>query len=189
MLIYGSNHWWYNTITFRLNDHNTTARNLKLAEAIFKKYNPAYPFQYSFVDQEYAEKFKSEQRTSTLATVFSVLTILISCLGLFGLAAYMAENRSKEIGIRKVLGASVMSIMQLLTKEFVALVIIAIVIASPIGWWLMNKWLQDYNYRINISWLVFACSGLAAVMIAIITVSFQAGRAAIAKPVNSIKAE
>lgn len=189
MIIYGSNHWWYNTITFRLNDHNTTARNLKLAEAIFKKYNPAYPFQYSFVDQEYAEKFKSEQRTSTLATVFSVLTILISCLGLFGLAAYMAENRSKEIGIRKVLGASVMSIMQLLTKEFVALVIIAIVIASPIGWWLMNKWLQDYNYRINISWLVFACSGLVAIIIAVITVSFQAGKAAIAKPVNSIKAE
>jgi ABC-type antimicrobial peptide transport system permease subunit len=189
MIIYGSNHWWYGTITFRLNDHNSTARNLKAAEAIFKKYNPAYPFQYSFVDQEYAEKFKSEQRTGTLATVFSVLTILISCLGLFGLAAYMAENRSKEIGIRKVLGASVMSIMQLLTREFVALVIIAILIASPIGWWLMNKWLQDYNYRINISWLVFACSGLAAIIIAVITVSFQAGKAAIAKPVNSIKAE
>ncbi|HEY4196867.1 MAG TPA: ABC transporter permease, partial [Mucilaginibacter sp.] len=189
MIIYGSNHWRYNTITFRLNDHNTTARNLKLAEAIFKRYNPAYPFQYSFVDQEYADKFQSEQRTSMLATVFSVLTILISCLGLFGLAAYMAENRSKEIGIRKVLGASVMSVMQLLTREFVALVIIAILIASPIGWWLMNKWLQDYNYRINISWVVFACSGLLAIIIAVITVSFQAGKAAVAKPVNSIKAE
>lgn len=189
MLIYGSNHWFYNTMTFRLNDHNPVSKNLQIAEGIFKKYNPAYPFQYKFVDQEYAQKFKDEMRTGTLATIFAVLTILISCLGLFGLAAYMAENRSKEIGIRKVLGASVMSIMQLLTKEFVTLVIIAIVIASPIGWWLMNKWLQDYSYRINISWLVFACSGLAAILIAIITVSFQAGKAAIAKPVNSIKAE
>jgi putative ABC transport system permease protein len=101
----------------------------------------------------------------------------------------MAENRQKEIGIRKVLGASIISIVQLLTREFVALVIVAIVIASPIGWWLMHKWLQDYYYRIHISWLVFACSGLVAIVIAVITVSFQASKAALAKPVDSIKAE
>jgi putative ABC transport system permease protein len=189
MLVYGSNNWFYNTLTFRLNNHNPVSKNLQTAEAIFKKYNPSYPFQYKFVDQEYARKFKEEIRTGTLATIFAVLTILISCLGLFGLAAYMAESRSKEIGIRKVLGASVMSIMQLLTKEFVALVIVAIIIASPVGWWLMNKWLQDYNYRIHISWLIFAGAGLMAIIIAIITVSFQAGKAAIAKPVNSIKAD
>ena len=189
MMVYGNKHWFYNTMTFKMNTNRPVAENLKIAEGIFKKYNPAYPFQYSFVDKEYADKFSDETRTGTLATIFAVLTIIISCLGLFGLAAYMAENRSKEIGIRKVLGASVMSIMQLLTREFVVLVIIAIVIATPIGWWLMSKWLQDYNYRINISWLVFACSGLTAIIIAVITVSFQAGKAAIAKPVNSIKAE
>jgi len=189
MIVYGSKHWSYSAITFKLNSNYPTSRNLKVAEGIFKKYNPAYPFQYSFVDQEYQQKFSDEQRTGTFATVFAVLTIFISCLGLFGLAAYMAENRSKEIGIRKVLGASVMNIMQLLTKEFVALVIVAIVIASPIGWWLMNKWLQDYSYRIHISWLIFACSGLVAIIIAIITVSFQAGKAAVANPVKSIKME
>lgn len=189
MLVYCSNHWFYNTMTFKMDTNRPTAQNLKIAEGIFKKYNPAYPFQYSFVNQEYAEKFKDEKRTETLATLFAVLTIFISCLGLFGLAAYMAENRSKEIGIRKVLGASAFSIMQLLTKEFVVLVIIAIVIATPVGWWLMNKWLQNYNYRINISWLVFASSGIVSIIIAIITVSFQAGKAAIAKPINSIKAE
>lgn len=189
MIVYGSNHWFYNTMTFKLSTNRPVAQSLKIAEDIFKKYNPAYPFQYSFVDQEYADKFSDETRTGTLASIFAGLTVIISCLGLFGLAAYMAENRSKEIGIRKVLGASVMSIMQLLTMEFVALVIIAIVIASPIGWWLMNKWLQDYNYKIHISWAIFAASGGLAILIAIITVSFQAGKAAIAKPVKSLKSE
>jgi len=189
MIVYGNKNWFYNTMTFKMTANRPVAQNLKIAEGIFKKYNPAYPFQYNFVDREYAEKFSDETRTGTLATIFAVLTIIISCLGLFGLAAYMAENRSKEIGIRKVLGASVVSIMKLLTREFVVLVIVAILIATPIGWWLMNKWLQNYNYRINISWLVFASSGILAIIIAIITVSFQAGKAAIAKPVNSIKAE
>ncbi|MES2267350.1 MAG: ABC transporter permease [Bacteroidota bacterium] len=189
MVIFGSKNWYYNTLTFRLNPNKPVSSNLKTAEAIFKKYNPAYPFQYNFVDQAYAEKFKNEQRTGKIAFTFSALTILISCLGLFGLAAYMAENRAKEIGIRKVLGAGVVNLMQLLTRDFVVLVLIAVLIAAPIGWWAMSKWLQNFNYRIQISWTIFLYSGLVAVLIAIVTVSFQAAKAAVANPIKSIKTE
>jgi ABC-type antimicrobial peptide transport system permease subunit len=189
IIIFGSKIQTYGTLTFRVNDHQAISKSLKIAEGIFKKYNPAYPFMYKFVDEEYGEKFKTEQRTGKIAFTFAALTIFISCLGLFGLAAYMAENRSKEIGIRKVLGASVFSVMRLLTREFVILVIVALIIATPVGWWLMNKWLQDYSYRIQISWISFATSGLMAMIIAVITVSFQAGKAAMANPVKSIKTE
>lgn len=189
MLVFGSQKWWYNTMNFRLNPKNTTAKNLQIAEAIFKKYNPAYPFQYKFVDAAYAEKFKEEVRTGTLAAVFAGLTIVISCLGLFGLAAYMAESRSKEIGIRKVLGASVSSIISLLTREFVVLVVVSILIATPIGWYAMNQWLQSFAYRINISWVSFGTAGAFAVIIAVATVSMQAFKAAVVNPVKSIKAE
>jgi putative ABC transport system permease protein len=189
MLVAGSKGWFYNTLTFKLSTNRSVAANLKIAGAIFKKYNPAYPFQYAFVDQEYADKFSSEQRTGTIALTFAALTIFISCLGLFGLAAYMAENRRKEIGIRKVLGASIINVMQLLTREFVILVIVSIIIATPIGWWAMNKWLQDYDYRITINWQTFAIAGAAAIVIAVITVSFQAGKAAMLNPVKSIKSE
>ncbi|QJD95873.1 FtsX-like permease family protein [Mucilaginibacter robiniae] len=189
MLVFGSKTWWYNTVSFRLNPHKPVSKSLDLAGQIFRKYNPAYPFQYYFVDEEYNEKFKDAERTGALAAVFAGLTIVISCLGLFGLAAYMAESRSKEIGIRKVLGASVQSIIQLLTREFAMLVIIAIVIATPIGWYAMNKWLQDYQYRISINWSLFALAGSVAVVIAMITVSSQALKAAMINPVKSIKAE
>ncbi|MEN0052466.1 MAG: ABC transporter permease [Mucilaginibacter sp.] len=189
MIIFGANMEKYGTLTFRINDHQSMSKSLKIAEGIFKKYNPAYPFMYKFVDEEYGEKFKSEQRTGQIAFTFATLTIFISCLGLFGLAAYMAENRSKEIGIRKVLGASVLSVMQLLTREFIILVIVALIIATPVGWWLMNKWLQDYSYRIHISWVSFAASGLMAIIIAVVTVSFQAGKVAMTNPVKSIKSE
>ncbi|MFD0794998.1 ABC transporter permease [Mucilaginibacter litoreus] len=189
MIIYGTNRWFYNTMTIRLNDANSVSKNLKVAQAIFKKHNPAYPFQYQFVDQEYAQKFKDEQRTGKIAFTFSALTILISCLGLFGLAAYMAENRAKEIGIRKVLGAGVANLMQLLTRDFVLLVLISVVIAAPIGWWFMSKWLQDFSYRIQLSWTIFLYSGILAVLIAIITVSFQAAKAAMGNPLKSIKTE
>jgi putative ABC transport system permease protein len=189
MLVFGSKNWYYNALTFRLNPNQSTSSGLKTAEAIFKKYNPAYPFQYHFVDQAYAEKFKNEQRTGKIAFTFSALTILISCLGLFGLAAYMAENRAKEIGIRKVLGAGIVNLMQLLTRDFVMLVLVSVAIAAPIGWWFMNKWLQDFNYRIQISWTIFLYSGIVAVAIAVVTVSFQAARAAMANPIKSIKTE
>ncbi|HLK26930.1 MAG TPA: ABC transporter permease [Puia sp.] len=188
MLIYGPNNW-FNVIHIKLNNKNSTAQNLKAAEVIFKKYNPEYPFDYKFVDEEYAQKFEDEKRTGTLAGLFAGLTIFISCLGLFGLATYMAEARIKEIGVRKVLGASVTNITALLSKDFVKLVIVSILIASPIAWIAMHKWLQSYDYRINISWLVFAASGLLAIIIALLTVSFQAIKAAIANPVKSLRTE
>jgi len=188
MIVFGSKNWAYNMV-IRLNGGNDVAKNLQTAGHIFKKYNPAYPFSYQFIDREYQQKFSDQQQTGTLAFIFAGLTIFISCLGLFGLASYMAENRSKEIGIRKVLGASVAGIAQMLTREFVALVIIAIVIATPVAWWAMNKWLQDFTYRISIGWLTFVIAGLVAIIIAVLTVSMQSVKAALANPVKSIKME
>jgi putative ABC transport system permease protein len=188
MIVFGWNNWTYNMVV-RLNAQNGTQKSLQLAEKVFKKYNPAYPFDYKFVDKAYEQKFSDQKQTGALAAVFAGLTIFISCLGLFGLAAYMAENRSKEIGIRKVLGASIGGIVQLLTKEFIILVVISIVIATPIGWWAMSKWLQDFNYRINMSVLTFLGAGVMAIVIALITVSFQAVKAALANPIKSIHTE
>jgi len=188
MIVVATNYWTYQSV-LRFNSKNNMADNLRIAEQVFKKYNPAYPFTYHFVDEEYQQKFTDEKQTVTLAALFAGLTIFISCLGLFGLAAYMAENRQKEIGIRKVLGANIQSIVQLLSKEFVVLVVISILIASPVGWWLMNKWLQNYNYRIQISWNVFLLAGIIAIVIALATVSFQAIKAALANPVDSLKSE
>lgn len=176
-------------IHIKLNNANSTAKNLAGAEAILRKYNPAYPFDFHFIDQEYATKFTDEQLTGKLASLFAALTIFISCLGLFGLATYMAENRVKEIGVRKILGASVTNIAALLSKDFIKLVIIAIVLASPVAWWATSRWLQEYHYRINISWWVFALAGAAAIVIALVTVSFQALKAAVANPVKSLRTE
>ncbi|MEJ7679035.1 MAG: ABC transporter permease [Segetibacter sp.] len=189
MVIEGAKKPFFSTIHIKLNKRTSTAQNLKAAEAIFKKYNPAYPFDYKFIDEEYAKKFDESQRTAMLATLFAALTIFISCLGLFGLATYMAENRIKEIGVRKVLGASITNITTLLSKDFLKLVIVSIVIASPVAWWVMNKWLESYPYRINIKWWVFAIAGLLSTIIAIVTVSFQAIKAAIANPVKSLRSE
>jgi ABC-type antimicrobial peptide transport system permease subunit len=180
---------WFNVMHIKLNPARTVAEDLKLAEQIFKTYNPQYPFGYHFVDEEYAKKFEDTQRTGTLAALFAGLTIVISCLGLFGLAAYMAENRVKEIGVRKVLGASVTNITALLSKDFLTLVIISFVIASPIAWYAMSKWLNGYNYRINIQWWVFAGAGLISVIISLLTVSYQAIKAAIANPIKSLRTE
>jgi putative ABC transport system permease protein len=176
-----------NVIHIKLNKANTTSQNLASAEKIFKKYNPVYPFEFHFIDEEYAQKFGDEQLTKTLASLFAALTIFISCLGLFGLATYMAENRIKEIGVRKVLGASVVDITTLLSKDFVKLVAVAILIASPVAWWAMSKWLQGYDYRITISWQTFLIAGLLSVIIALITVSYQSIKAAIANPVKSLR--
>src|SRR6201999_3035418 len=161
---------WFSVINFKLNPNNPTAQNLKKAENIFKKYNPQYPFEYKFVDEDYARKFQDEKRVGTLTALFAGLTIFISCLGLFGLATYMAENRIKEIGVRKVLGASVFSITSLLSKEFLFLVVISIVIATPVAWYAMHKWLLNYDYRIRIQWWIFVAAGLLAVMISLATV-------------------
>ncbi len=181
---YGSN-----VINIKYNNKYTTAQNLASTEKILKKYNPAYPFEYHFIDEEYAKKFSDQHLIGTLAGLFAGLTIFISCLGLFGLATYMAESRAKEVGVRKILGASVSNIAALLSKDFVTLVIISIFIASPIAWYFMKQWLISFDYRIQINWYVFALAGLTAIIIAIITVSFQAIKAAIANPVTSLRSE
>ncbi|RIV21323.1 ABC transporter permease [Fibrisoma montanum] len=175
--------------SIRLNPANTLARNLETTEAIFKKYNPAYPFAYTFADESYEAKFADEQRVGTLTSLFSGLTIFIACLGLFGLAAYTAQQRTKEIGIRKTLGASVTSIVQLLTKEFIYLTVIAFVIGAPIGWYAMNKWLQGYTYRISIGINTFTIALSSAIVIVLLTVSFQAIKAALINPVKSLRSE
>ena len=179
----------FNVVQIKLNGDNPTAQNLKKAEAIFKKYNPEYPFDAKFVDEAYAQKFENEKRQGTLAGLFAGLTIFISCLGLFGLATYMAENRVKEIGIRKILGASLTGITTLLSKDFVKLVIIAFLIAAPLAWWAMHAWLQNYTYRVGIEWWVFALAGLLSVVIALLTVSYQSIKAAIANPVKNLRTE
>jgi putative ABC transport system permease protein len=171
----------------------TTGREANKAiasvEKIWKQYSPDYPFSYSFVDEDYDALYKTEQRTGTLFNLFAIVAILISCLGLFGLAAYTAQVKTKEIGIRKVLGATVSNIIQLLAKDFISLVFISLLIAVPIGWWAMSSWLQDFVYRINMSWWIFLIAGVAAILIAVITVSMQAIKAALANPVRSLKEE
>jgi putative ABC transport system permease protein len=180
---------WRNVMNIKFNSQHKTAENLAKATTIFAKYNPAYPFEYHFVDEEYAKKFSDQQLIAKLAALFSGLTIFISCLGLFGLATYMAENRIKEVGVRKILGASVSSIAALLSIDFIKLVLIAIIIASPAAWFAMKIWLQGFDYRIGVSWWVFVLAGLTAILIALITVSFQAVKAAVANPVNSLRSE
>ncbi|WP_257666707.1 ABC transporter permease [Parapedobacter tibetensis] len=180
---------YFSYMHIRLNPDRTTAENLAIVEAAFNKFNLNYPFEYTFVDEAYGRKFAEEQRIATLTGVFSTLAIVIACLGLFGLAAFTAQQKTKEIGIRKVLGASVSGIVKLLSKDFVTLVLIAVVVASPIAWWIMNNWLTDFAYRIEIQWWMFATAGLAAVVIALATVSWQAIRAAVANPVESLRDE
>jgi ABC-type antimicrobial peptide transport system permease subunit len=179
----------YPVVHFRLNPANTTAMDIAKAEKIFKQYNSQYPFEYYFADEQYARNFRQEQQDGTLSALFAGLTIFISCLGLFGLAAYMAENRVKEIGIRKVLGASVSNITTLLSVDFIKLVAISILVASPVAWWTMNKWLQNFNYRTGIEWWVFVAAGIGAIIIALITISSQAIKAALANPVKSLRSE
>jgi ABC-type antimicrobial peptide transport system permease subunit len=176
-------------MTFKLNLQNSIGENLKTIGSILKKHNPDYPFDYYFVDETFADKFAEEKRTASLASVFAGLTILISCLGLFALAAYMAENRTKEIGIRKVLGASVGSIASLLSAEFLKLVLIAFLISSPLAWWAMKIWLEDFSYRIQIGAWIFIATGILSIVIAILTVSSQAIKAALANPAKSLRTE
>ena len=158
-------------------------------EAVFKKDNPSYPFEYQFVDDQFNQMFLSEMLISKLSRVFASLAILISCLGLFGLAAYMAERRTKEIGIRKVLGASITGITRLMSRDFLQLVFISCLFAFPIAWWAMHQWLQTYSYRIEIRWWIFLAAGVLSMLIALITVSFQAIKAAIANPIKSLRTE
>lgn len=158
-------------------------------ETVFKKYNPSVPFDYKFADEEYSRKFSTEERAGKLAGFFALLAILISCLGLFGLVSFITEQRTKEIGIRKVLGASVFNVWHLLSKDFVILVIISLLIASPTAYYFMHNWLQDFAYRIGISWWVFVVAGILVLLIALVTISFQSIKAAVANPVKSLRTE
>ena len=158
-------------------------------EAGFKKFNPRFPFKYSFTDQEFGNLYKAENTVSTLSSYFAFLAIFISCLGLFGLAAFTAEQRTKEIGIRKVLGASVTNLVGMLSKEFILLVLLASFIAFPLGWYFLSGWLEKYAYRIELAWWYFAVAILVAVLIALLTVSFQSIKAALMNPVKSLRSE
>lgn len=162
---------------------------INIVQQTWKKYNSSFPFDYSFMDEVYNSMYKSDQRSGTLFSIFAAIAIMISCLGLFGLATYTAQVKIKEIGIRKVLGASIVNITTMLSKDFLILVIISLLIASPIAWYMMNKWLQDYVYRIQIQWWVFVLAGSAAILIAFVTISFQAIKAAMANPVKSLRSE
>lgn len=155
----------------------------------WNKFNTGEPFTFNFMDDLYNKTYSAEQKTGTILNIFALLTILVACLGLFGLATYTAEKRTKEIGIRKVLGASVTQVTRMLSKEFVKLVFIACIIAFPLSYWAMNKWLQSFAYRINVSWWMFVVAGFAALLIALLTVSFQAIKAAVANPVDSLRSE
>jgi len=167
----------------------TTASSLAAIESVLKRHNPAFPFEYNFVSDAFNQKFSNEKLLSNLSQIFALLAIIISCLGLFGLAAHTAEQRKKEIGVRKVLGSSVSGIVRLLSKDFMRLVLVALVIAGPIAWWAMQNWLESFAYRIEINLLVFVIAGIVAICIALLTVSFQAVKAAVANPVKSLRTE
>ncbi|HEY5969553.1 MAG TPA: ABC transporter permease [Chitinophagaceae bacterium] len=175
-------------ISVRLKAGNLAA-NLATLKQVWKQVAPDQEFEYRFLDETVAAQYRQEKRTSTIVKIASALSIFIACMGLFGLATLTVVRRTREIGIRKVLGASVGSVVRLLSKEFLVLVIIAALIAFPLGWWAMNKWLEDFAYRIHIAWWVFPVAGIAALLIALLTVSFQAIKAAIANPVKSLRTE
>ena len=158
-------------------------------ESVFKKHNSLSPFEYQFVDQEYEKKFEDESRVGKLSSIFAGLAIFISCLGIFGLASFMAEKRTKEIGIRKVMGASVISLLGMLSKDFILLVLISFVVSIPTSFWVMSDWLNEYHYRTEIKWWVFAVAGLSALVITLFTVSFHSIKAGMANPVDSLRDE
>jgi putative ABC transport system permease protein len=176
-------------INMRINPQMNAHEAIAKIAPVFKTYNPSQPFEYKFVDEEFARKFGDEERIGKLAASFAVLAIFISCLGLFGMASFMAERRVKEIGVRKVLGASVFNLWKLLSREFVILVMISLFIAVPVSWYYLQSWLQQYTYRTPISWWIFAVAGFGAMVITLITVSFQAIKAALENPVTSLRSE
>ncbi|NKI31318.1 ABC transporter permease [Croceivirga thetidis] len=175
--------------TLRLNPNQSASQNIAIVERVFKENFPDIPFEYDFVDEEYGEKFAAEERVGSLAGIFTALAILISCLGLFGLTSFVAEQRTKEIGVRKVLGATVFNVWNMLSKDFLKLVVISCFIAVPIAYYVMNGWLQEYPYRVILKWWIFAIAMLGAFGITVLTVSFQAIRAAKQNPVKSLRTE
>lgn len=180
---------WKGNILYVRTNAAHAPQAIAAVEKQYKKYAGNIPFRYAFLDKSFEAQYQSDQRAGTLFNVFAGIAIFISCLGLFGLATYTAQVKRKEIGIRKVLGASVGGIVQLISKDFIKLVIIAIIIAIPVAWWGMSKWLQDFEYRVSIEWWVFAAAGLLSVCIALLTVGYQAIKAAMSNPVQSLRSE
>jgi hypothetical protein len=176
-------------VIIKLNPARNAGDALGVIETVFKKYNPDQPFDYRFVDAEYAKKFIDEERIGKLASFFTILAIFISCLGLFGMASFVAEQRTKEIGVRKLLGASVPGLWGLLSVGFVKLVTIALLIALPVSWYFMHKWLQGYTYRTELSWWIFAVTAIGAILVTLLTISWQIMKAALANPIKSLKSE
>lgn len=184
LILYKSN----GSVVFRMNGGDVI-RTVDQVEALWKQMAPGQPFNYRFMDQDFDNVYRSEQRVGQIFVTFAVISIIIGCLGLFGLSAYTAERRTKEIGVRKVLGASVTNIVMLLSKEFLRLIIVAIVIGTPIAWFGMNQWLRDFAYHVDLAWWMFAAAGLLAIVIALLTVSFQSIKAALMNPVKSLRSE
>jgi ABC-type antimicrobial peptide transport system permease subunit len=180
---------WTSAITIRLSKTSDMPGTIKKVEDVFKKLNPSFPFVYSFADADFEQKFSTINLISQLSKLFASLAIIITGLGLFGLAAFTAEQRTKEIGIRKVLGATVSSLVVLISKDFTRLVVLSFVIASPIAWWLLDDFLKRYPYRINIPWWIIPSAGLVTLVLAIIIVSTQAIKAASANPSQSLRSE
>ncbi|MGF6846133.1 putative ABC transport system permease protein [Chitinophaga sp. W3I9] len=178
-----------NFVNIRINPDVTTGKAMAVIQQVMQKYNPAAPFEYKFADEEYAKKFSEEERIGQLSTFFAILAIMISCLGLFGLASYLAEQRTKEIGIRKIMGASVFQLWKMLSKDFVILVSISCCLAIPVAWYCLDRWLLQYEYHTTIVWQIFVFTMLGALLIALLTVSYQAAKAALSNPVKSLRAE
>ena len=170
-------------------DNEDMAETIAAIEKTWNGFETGYPIDYQFVDASFGAMYKEEQKLSSLLWIFTLLAIFIACIGAFGLVTYATEQRQKEIGIRKVLGASVPGIVALLSKDFLKLVFVALIVASPLAWYLMNSWLDDFAYRVDIQWWVFALAGALALLIAFLTVSFQSIRAAIANPVKALRTE
>jgi ABC-type antimicrobial peptide transport system permease subunit len=180
---------WANVINIKLNPAQSASQSIAHVEKVFLKFNPGSPFDYKFSDQQFSLKFSSEERIGKLATLFTILAIFISCLGLFGLASFMAEQRTKEIGVRKVLGASISTLWLMLSKDFLLLVVISFFIASPLAYYFMNSWIQKYTYHTEISWWIFALTGAGAFVITLLTISYQSIKASLANPVSSLRSE
>jgi ABC-type antimicrobial peptide transport system permease subunit len=178
-----------NLVIIKLNPERPSAESLEKIKEIFTKYDPASPFEYKFVDEDYARKFASEERVGKLASFFAILAIFISCLGIFGLASFVAEQRTKEIGVRKVMGATVFNLWGMLSKDFIVLVTISLLVAIPAAYYFMNSWLEKYEYRTGIAWWIFAAAGSGALAITLATVSYQSIKAALANPVKSLRSE
>jgi ABC-type antimicrobial peptide transport system permease subunit len=178
-----------NVINLRLKATADVRKTIEVIGSMVERHNPAYPFEYHFVDEQFELKFKTETQAGQLAGVFAGLAVVISCLGLFGLAAYMAERRTKEIGIRKILGASVPNLWALLSKDFLVLVLLSCAIAIPLSAWFMTGWLQNYEYRTDLSGWIFAAAAAGALVITLLTISVEIVKAALQNPVKSLRTE